>query len=53
MTNKQIIYKNNFKRVLKFDSLNALRECLYTRIDEYKKDYGVLCFLYSLILTKV
>lgn len=38
--------------MFKFDTLNELKAVLYDRISEYKRDYGVLCFLYSLLLTK-
>ena len=33
--------------------MNELKTKLYDNINEYKKEYGVLCFLYSLLLTKV
>jgi hypothetical protein len=39
-------------RVLKCDTLNELRPFLNKNINEYKKTYGVLCFLYSVLLTK-
>ncbi|RNA21355.1 Ubiquitin carboxyl-terminal hydrolase MINDY-3 -like protein [Brachionus plicatilis] len=39
-------------KAYKFSTLNELKEKLATKIDSYKKNYGVLCFLYSLILTK-
>ena len=40
-------------RVYTFETLNELKISLYERISEYKNEYGVLCFLYSLLLTKV
>ncbi len=40
-------------RFYKFDTLNELKSVLYERIHDYKQDYGALCFLYSLLLTKV
>ncbi len=42
-----------FSRYYKFDTLNELKVVLYERINDFKQDYGVLCFLYSLLLTKV
>ena len=48
---KNNIYLN--LRVYKFDTLNALKLKLNCKISEYKNEYGVLCFLYSLLLTKV
>lgn len=32
--------------------MNELKKKLIDNINEYKQDYGVLCFLYSLLLTK-
>ena len=54
--NIYLLTKKNFKkinRVYKFQTLNELKIKLYEKITEYKKEYGVLCFLYSLLLTKV
>ncbi|CAF0704696.1 unnamed protein product [Brachionus calyciflorus] len=39
-------------KVYSFATLNELKEKLIENIEIYKKDFGVLCFLYSLILTK-
>lgn len=39
-------------KVYKFETLNELKIKLNKRISEYKNEYGVLCFLYSLLLTK-
>lgn len=43
---------SNKLKVYKFETLNELKIKLNERISEYKNEYGVLCFLYSLLLTK-
>lgn len=39
--------------VYQFDTLNEMKGLLGEKIGLFKQDYGVLCFLYSLLLTKV
>ena len=39
--------------VYKFETLNEMKVLLSEKIGLFKQDYGVLCFLYSLLLTKV
>lgn len=43
------------KRLLvhKFDTLNELKVKLSLSLNAFKRDFGVLCFLYSILLTKV
>ena len=40
-------------RVQKFDTLNEMKIVLSEHIELFKKEFGVLCFFYSLLLTKV
>lgn len=39
--------------VYKFDTLNELKVKLTHSLNDYKRNFGVLCFLYSILLTKV
>ena len=47
------IFKLNKYRFFKCELLNEIKEVLYKNIDKFRQQYGVLCFLYSIILTKV
>lgn len=42
----------NKLKFFKCELLNELKEVLYENIDKFRNRYGVLCFLYSIILTK-
>lgn len=49
----RLIMINVVFRLRQFESAHSLQNYLETHLDKYKAQYGVLLFLYSVLLTKV